>query len=174
MITLTSESIEYGSSFAPIENRPESPCGRLVICGSMAAVPHMWSLEDEFRENDIGCVVPQPDGHLWENRSIEELQLLKRRASMAHLRKIRDRRTVAILVVNVERHGIANYIGANTFAEIALAFFLRRHIFLYQGICDDYAEELLAWGAIPLNGDIKRVISHVRRVTSIPTQLTLF
>jgi hypothetical protein len=43
----------------------------------------------------------------------------------------------AILVVNIEKHGIKNYIGGNTFAEIMIAFYLKKKIFFLNPIPTD-------------------------------------
>lgn len=40
----------------------------------------------------------------------------------------------AILVLNLERHGIANYIGGNAFLEIGFAHILKQKIFLFNPI----------------------------------------
>lgn len=50
---------------------------------------------------------------------------------------------------------IPNYIGANTFAEIAIAFYFGKKVFLLNDIYEPYSDELIAWGAIPLKGEIK-------------------
>jgi diphthamide synthase subunit DPH2 len=43
----------------------------------------------------------------------------------------------AILVVNLDKKGIKNYIGGNTFAEIMVAFYLNKKIFLLNPIPTD-------------------------------------
>jgi len=52
-----------------------------------------------------------------------------------HFDKVAD--SDAILVINLERHGIKNYIGGNTFAEIMIAFYLGKKIFLLNPIPND-------------------------------------
>ena len=49
-----------------------------------------------------------------------------------HFNKVAD--SDAILVINMERHGIKNYIGGNTFAEMMVAFYLNKKIFLLNPI----------------------------------------
>ncbi len=52
-----------------------------------------------------------------------------------HFDKVAD--SDAILVINLERHEIKNYIGGNTFAEIMVAFYLNKKIFLLNPIPTD-------------------------------------
>jgi len=64
----------------------------------------------------------------------------------------------AILVVNHDRHGIANYIGGNTFLEMGFAHVLHQKIFLLNPIPDmpSCRTEIEAFRPIVLNGDLTR------------------
>jgi hypothetical protein len=69
----------------------------------------------------------------------------------------------AILVINLERHGIKNYIGGNTFAEIMVAFYLNKKIFLLNPIPDDeklsfILDEIKAVKPVVLNGNLNLII----------------
>jgi len=69
----------------------------------------------------------------------------------------------AILVINLERHGIKNYIGGNTFAEIMVAFYLNKKIFLLNSIPDDeklsfILDEIKAVKPVVLNGNLNLII----------------
>jgi hypothetical protein len=69
----------------------------------------------------------------------------------------------AILVINLERHGIKNYIGGNTFAEIMIAFYLNKKIFLLNPIPDDeklsfILDEIKAVKPVVLNGNLNLII----------------
>ena len=67
--------------------------------------------------------------------------------------------TDAILVINLERHGIKNYIGANTLMEIGFAHVMHQKIFLLNPIPDiPYARpEIEAVRPIVINGDYSRI-----------------
>ena len=54
----------------------------------------------------------------------EEYQAVKRKAALAHFRKVMDPKTFAVLAVNADKHGVRDYLGPNTFAEVAVAFAL--------------------------------------------------
>ncbi len=64
----------------------------------------------------------------------------------------------AIIVVNVEKNGIADYIGGNTFLEMGYAYALDKSIFLLNNIPNlGYKDEMIAMKPIVLNGDLNRI-----------------
>lgn len=61
----------------------------------------------------------------------------------------------AILVINLTKRGITNYIGGNTLIEMGFAHVLRKKIFLWNGIPDmPYTDELKAMQPLVINHDI--------------------
>jgi hypothetical protein len=60
----------------------------------------------------------------------------------------------AILVLNDEKHGVANYIGGNVLMEMALAFYLHKPIFVLNEIPEEspFLEEIVGMGPIVLHG----------------------
>ncbi|HEY1646197.1 MAG TPA: hypothetical protein VGF75_07620 [Candidatus Saccharimonadales bacterium] len=65
----------------------------------------------------------------------------------------------AILVLNYEKHGVANYIGGNVLMEMALAFFLGKPIFILNEIPDKSAflEEIIGLNPIVLSGRVDKL-----------------
>lgn len=65
----------------------------------------------------------------------------------------------AVLVVNLDKHGIKNYIGGNTLMEIGFAHVLNQKIFLLNPIPDIlyYKSEIEAVKPIILNGDLSKI-----------------
>jgi hypothetical protein len=65
----------------------------------------------------------------------------------------------AVLVLNLDKHGISNYIGGNTFLEIGFAHVLQQKIFLLNPIPDIefYKTEIEAMKPVILNGDLSLV-----------------
>ena len=65
----------------------------------------------------------------------------------------------AILVVNMDKHGIPNYIGGNTLMEIGFAHVLNQKIFLLNPIPNIlyYKTEIEAVKPIILNGDLSKI-----------------
>lgn len=66
----------------------------------------------------------------------------------------------ALLVLNLEKNGIENYIGGNTFLEMGFAHVLNQKIFLYNPIPEIpyYKTEIMAMKPIIINGDLKLII----------------
>lgn len=65
----------------------------------------------------------------------------------------------AILVSNFDKHGIANYIGGNTFLEMGFAHVLDQKIFLLNPIPEmpHYKTEIVALKPIVINGDLSLI-----------------
>ena len=65
----------------------------------------------------------------------------------------------AILVVNLDRHGIKNYIGGNTLMEIGFAHVLKQKIYLLNPIPDIpyYKTEIEAVSPTIIYGDLTKI-----------------
>ncbi len=73
-----------------------------------------------------------------------------------HFEKIK--RSEAILVVNPAKHGVACYIGGNSFLEMGVAYFLKKKIYvLYDLPTMEYSLELHAMQPVVLQGDITNI-----------------
>ena len=62
----------------------------------------------------------------------------------------------AVLVLNLDKKGVKNYIGANTFLEIGFAHVLNQKIFLYNPIPDNnyLVTEIVAMKPTVIHGDL--------------------
>lgn len=120
---------------------------KIVICGSMKVKDSLIKAKKELEsigyetELPIECMNGEP----------------KIVASRAHFDRIVSPDTDAILVVNEEKNGIENYIGPNSFAEIAFAFYYHKKIFLLNDIYEPYKDELMGWNAISLHHNIEKI-----------------
>lgn len=65
----------------------------------------------------------------------------------------------AILVANFDKHGIANYIGGNTFLEMGFAHVLNQKIFMINPIPEMpyYKTEIVAMKPVVVDGDLSKV-----------------
>lgn len=65
----------------------------------------------------------------------------------------------AVLVLNLDKHGIRNYIGGNTLMEIGFAHVLEQKIFLYNPIPEIpyYKTEIEAVKPVIINGDLTKI-----------------
>jgi len=65
----------------------------------------------------------------------------------------------ALLVMNLERHGIPHYIGGNTLMEMGFAHILDQKIFLFNPVPDIkfYKSEIEAMKPVIINGDYAKI-----------------
>lgn len=117
---------------------------KIVLCGSKKFIPKFFELENLLKQKNFEVVVPR--------EFIEEIP--KKEASLLHFDEINKDNVDALLIVNENKNGVDNYIGANGFAELAFGFYKGRKIYLLNDIYEPYSEELLAWEVIPLKGNI--------------------
>ncbi len=148
---------------------------RIVLIGSMGAYYHILEVAHQLNSAGIPAVVPDAEDEAVRQMSLSAFEDFKRRVSFAHLRRIRDPRTYCVLAVNPDRHGILNYLGPNTFAEIAVAFAQSKKIYLLQGQPEAYIDELSAWRSISLQGNLKQLIADFQKdCMSEHPQMSLF
>src|SRR4051812_44171660 len=94
----------------------------IIICGSMSHYEEMVHCQQFLVKHNIASIVPEVEGETIKRSSPRDRAIFRREASKKYFRQIRAKNVFAILVVNAKKNGIPNYIGANTFAEIAMAF----------------------------------------------------
>lgn len=126
--------------------------GKVVVCGSMKVFDAMVRVGAMLERAGLDAVVPDQDG------CASPAPVEKRVASRRHMRRIQEVDTSAVLIVNVDRSGADNYVGANAFAEAAVAFSHDRRIYLLHGMPRNFADELAAWGAVCLDGDVSQLL----------------
>lgn len=119
----------------------------IVLCGSMKVKDKILEVKDELEKRDFNVLLPK--------ECMEGLPKII--ASRKHFERIIDKDNDYILIVNATKKGIENYIGPNSFAEIAFAFYFNKKIYLLNDIYEPYEDELVGWGAIPLKGDLDNI-----------------
>lgn len=119
----------------------------IVLCGSMKVKDKILEIKDELEKRDFNVLLPK--------ECMEGLPKII--ASRKHFERIIDKDNDYILIVNATKKGIENYIGPNSFAEIAFAFYFNKKIYLLNDIYEPYEDELVGWGVIPLKGDLDNI-----------------
>lgn len=137
---------------------------KIAICGSMAFTKEMFEAKEELEKLGHTGVV-SGFGEQYLNKTPEEIEELK----MYHKQEkdaIKEfweeiKNSDAILVLNYDRKGIANYIGGNAFMEIGFAHVLNKRIFLLNPIpeIEYYKSEIEAMKPAILNGDLEKIKS---------------
>jgi len=126
----------------------------IVICGSMRFVEQMkeWKLKLEAQGYDV--LTPTLfDFHKVrdEDNNLEKFEEIKRIETKKHFEKVQL--ADALLILNYDKDGKKDYIGGNTFAEIAYAVALNlchnKDIKIYTvnplPLDVTYTEEMKAW-----------------------------
>lgn len=145
---------------------------KIVLCGSISFIEQMEEIAK--RLTDFGHEVKYPmttvAGNEDDELTAKEFARIKKKNSqdtqwvinqtginiMTHFRKIDWGE--AILVVNVSKNGVENYIGGNTLMEMGLAFWLEKKIYLLYPIPDmAYSSEIRGVKPIILNGSIEEI-----------------
>ncbi|MFA6013231.1 MAG: hypothetical protein WC799_24795 [Desulfobacteraceae bacterium] len=74
-----------------------------------------------------------------------------------HLDKIE--KSDAVLIVNITKKDVVNYIGANTFLEMGFAYYRKKKIFTLNPLPDQpfIVDELLTFEPIVLNGHLEDI-----------------
>ena len=121
---------------------------RIVLCGSMKLKEKIFEVEEYLKNKGYEVVTPK------EFR----VEMTKGDAAKLHFDEITNEKTDIVLAVNVTKNEIKNYIGPNTFAEIAMAFYFNKKIYLLNDIYEPYRDELEGWKAIALKGNLEDII----------------
>jgi hypothetical protein len=141
----------------------------VVVCGSMTHFGSMCRVQEELTGD---CVpVTLPDAEDGDVALLDEANYRSfvGKAAIAHLKRVRSPKTFAVLVANFDKHGIEDYIGPSTFAEIAAAASHGKRIFVLNGFPAAYRDLLTAWNATPLHGKLDRLVESYREAKTRST-----
>jgi len=93
-----------------------------------------------------------------EIKKLGEEEHSKWKANMLKAQKSKVKASDGILVLNLEKNDIKNYIGGATFLEIFKAFELNKKIFLYNEMPENiFKDELIGINPIVLNKDLTKI-----------------
>jgi len=123
------------------------PKKNVVLCGSMKFKDEIIIVSERLKGLGFNVLLPE------ECMRGEEKLI----ASRAHFGRIVDPNNGIILIVNATKNGIPNYIGPNTFAEIAFGFYHNKKVFLLNDIYHPYDDELLGWKVNCLKGNLNDI-----------------
>jgi hypothetical protein len=136
---------------------------KIGIASSMQNVERMLSLKDELNalghEAFVSPLIVTYAGK--KGDEIEETKLYNKNHRDAirvfwHEMQGLD----ALLVLNLDKNGIANYIGGNTLMEMGFAHVLNQKIFLYNPVPEIsfYKTEIEAMKPTIINGDLSKIV----------------
>lgn len=119
----------------------------IVLCGSMKVKDEIIRVQELLKEKGYNVLLPV---ECMEGKP-------KVIASRAHFDRIVNSDNEYILIVNATKNGIENYIGPNSFAEIAFAFYHNKKTFVLNEFYEPYLDELEGWGVLELHGDLDKL-----------------
>lgn len=136
---------------------------RIGVIGSMQYTERMLAVRDDLIGLGHDAFVTTLASH-FVGKSDEEKEYIKIEQKnnqdaireFWHLMQGAD----AVLVLNLDKHGIPHYIGGNTLMEIGFAHVLHQKIFLYNPIPEIpyYKSEIEAVRPIVIYGDVSKVV----------------
>jgi len=147
---------------------------KIVICASISFTYKIKEVADVLSRDGYEVEIPWSaqrilDGDMsfehWQSVKEKEGDISFRESSgedfiKKHYNLIKD--SDAILVLNIEKKGVKNYIGGNTFLEMGFAYISDKKIFLLNEIPEcSYTDEIKAMRPIVLGGDINKIRDYL-------------
>ena len=147
----------------------------ITICSSIDFTPKILEIKDELEKKGHQVNIPYAtqrmlDGHL----SYEEFIAQKEKNGDIFFREAQGIDMIkrywnfigssdAILVLNLEKRGIENYIGGNTLMEMGFAYGHGTRIFLLNSVPQrsermHYVDEILDMKPVIINGDLDKMV----------------
>jgi len=138
---------------------------KIAICGSIKFSKEMVKVKSELKSIGIEAILPLNIEEISKDEKLlERSENANRKAAnnSIYVHYLEIDKSDAILVLNYDKNGIANYIGANTFLEMGFAHVLDKPIYILNKLPDmDYIkDELKAFRPIVLNGNLA-ALSHL-------------
>ena len=127
----------------------------ITICGSMQFFTEIEQLKKELENLDFKVFTPSEEGTGtdYSKLSKQEQADMKQDFIDRHIDKIR--KSDAILIANYTKNEVKDYIGANTFLEMAFTYILNKSIFILNSIPEQTnTVEIEGLKPIVLNGKL--------------------
>ncbi len=138
---------------------------KIAICGSLNFTYEIKEVADELKNLGFDVSIPISSEKILRGElSLDEIKnekengkfsdrAIKYDSIRAYWKIIQE--SDAVLIVNLDKNNIENYIGGNSFLEMAFAHVLNKKIFLLNPIPKmNYADEIEAMQPIIINGDL--------------------
>jgi hypothetical protein len=140
----------------------------ITICASVNFYKQVIEIQEQLEAMGFGVIVPATASKMKEANDFEPTQYKswfgnaddyhKKTALMdAHFKEVANGDVT--LVVNNEKHGVANYIGGNVLMEMAIAFYLKKPIYVLNQLPTEsnFLEEIMGLNPTALKGDLSLI-----------------
>jgi len=135
---------------------------KIAICGSMTFSKEMVKIADKLKQNNHEVILPRYAEKYASMILTSEISHESVKNKISH-DLIRDyfnkiKNSDAVLIVNLDKNGIKNYIGGNSFLEMGFAHVLNKSVFLLNDIPDmPYNDEIKIMQPVILNNNLNRI-----------------
>ena len=135
---------------------------KIALCHSMQYAEKAKEVQEWFRDHGHEAF-PSSFNELFIGLNDEEKEALKLKQKFEEdaMREHWDtiQKADKVLILNYDKHGIANYIGGNSFLEMGFAYILKKPLYLLNPIPNMpyYKTEIEAMKPIVLKGDLERI-----------------
>ncbi len=144
---------------------------KITICGSISSTPKIKEVNEQLHNLGHTTEIPYTSGKIINGElTLKEYYVEIEKNGDNNLRNQAEHDLIkryynfiknsdAILVLNIDKNDIKNYIGGNVLMEIGFAYVLDKKIYFYNDIPEmPYSDELRAMKPIVINGDLKKII----------------
>ncbi len=140
----------------------------ITLCSSANFYKHVGEIADELENRGYKVIIPRTAEIMRKSGDYDVAKVktwIKNKDDLPKKRKLMDghfaevEKADAILVVNDEKHGTPGYIGPNGLMEMALAYYLKKPIYILNSVKNDsnIYEEVYGMGNLILDGDISKI-----------------
>lgn len=133
----------------------------ITICGSMKFFAEIEQLKKELENLGFKVFAPSEEGTGTDYSKLSKQKQadLKQSFFDKHIDKIKE--SDAVLIANYTKNDMRDYIGANSFLEMAFAYILKKPIFLLNNIPEQpNTVEIEGLKPIPLKGNLNSLINY--------------
>ena len=131
---------------------------KIALCGSMMFAKEMLQIKKKLEAININVNIQEDAEEFAEGKRTNEnkWQKIKHDPFKTYFNVIKN--SDAILVVNIDKRKVKNYIGANTLIEMAFAHILGKRIILLNPIPNmHYTDEIKAMKPIVINAQLNKI-----------------
>ncbi len=137
---------------------------KIFLCASMSFYPKLLEIEAQLKSMGFEVEIPVSAKIMREKNDfvVEHFKGLYSNSQKSDFFKenlANIETSDAILVINEEKNGVKGYIGTSVIMEIGIAFYLSKHIYIWNDLESDAQSkpEIDAFNAIYIQGDLSLI-----------------
>ena len=131
---------------------------KIAICGSMQFGKEMLEIKEKLERLGHTPVLPKDIEQYVSGEKSVERKWEKQDGDLFKNYWNEIKASDAVLIVNITKNGIENYIGGNALIEMAYAHILDKKIYLFNPVPEmNYKDEMDAMNPTVLHGDLLKI-----------------